>query len=75
MKNDKKIIINKLNDNSYKVSLDCSKLHIPNEDFVLEYEIDEEILKKAISLLELHPKYINDYCFYYSLNRTKLIAV
>ena len=73
IKNDK-VIIDKINDNSYKVYLDHSELHIPNEDFVLEYNIDEEILKKPFLLLELHPKYTNDYCFYYSFNLTNLIT-
>ena len=73
MKNNDKIIIKKINDNVYEVFLDHSELHIPNEDFVLEYEINEEILKKPVLLLELHPKYENDYCFYYSFNPTKLI--
>ena len=73
MKNNNGIIFNKITDNIYKVFLDRSELHIPNEDFVLEYEINEEILQKPILLLELHPKYINDYCFYYSFNPTKLI--
>ena len=73
IKNDK-VIIDKINDNSYKVYLDHSELHIPNEDFVLEYNIDEEILKKPSLLLELHPKHDNDYCFYYSFNPTKLIT-
>ena len=72
MKN-KKVIIKKINDNEYNVSLDPSELHIPNEDFVLEYEIDEEIMKKPMLLLEGHPKYKNDYCFYYSFNPSKLI--
>ena len=35
MKNNNGIIFNKINDNIYKVFLDCSKLHIPKEDFVL----------------------------------------
>ena len=47
MKN-KKVIFKKINDNEYNVSLDPSELHIPNEDFVLEYEINEEIMKKPI---------------------------
>ena len=35
MKNNNGIIFNKITDNIYKVFLDCSKLHIPKEDFVL----------------------------------------
>ena len=70
---DNKIIMKRINDFKYKVSLDPLELHIPNEDFVLEYEINHEYLKKPLFLLELHPKYKNDYFFYYSFNPTKLI--
>ena len=72
MKNNK-VIIKKINDNEYNVSLDPSEFHIPNEDFVLEYEINEEILKMPSLLLESHPKYKDDYCLYYSFNPTKQI--
>ena len=72
MKN-KKVIFKKVNDNEYNISLDPSELHIPNEDFVLEYEINEEIMKKPLLFLESHPKYKNDYCFYYTFNPSKLI--
>ena len=64
----KDIIITKTNDHSYNIKLDPSKLHIPNEDFVLEYEINKDDLKKPNLILEKHPKYENDYCFYYSFN-------
>ena len=70
---DNKVIIKRINDNIYKVSLDPSELHIPNEDFILEYEINQEYLKQPLFLLELLPKFINDYFFYYYFNPTKLI--
>ena len=69
----KKVIIKKINPCEYSVILDPSELHVPNEDFVLEYEIDEECLKKPQMILESHPKYKNDYCFYYSFNPTLTI--
>jgi uncharacterized protein YegL len=69
----KNIIISKINDNSYNIKLDPSLLHIPNEDFVLEYEINQDDLKKPILILEKHPKYEDDYCFYYSFNPWHLI--
>ena len=72
MKN-QKIIFKKINDKEYHVSLDPSELHIPNEDFVLEYEINENELKEPQMILESHPKYKNDYCFYYSFNPSKSI--
>ena len=70
---DKNIIITKINDNFYNIKLDPSIIHIPKEDFVLEYEINEEELKKPQLILEKHPKYENDYCFYYSFNPWYLI--
>ena len=66
----KKVIIKEVNPFEYNITLDPSELHVPNEDFVLEYEIDEESLKKPQMYLESHPKYKNDYCFYYSFNPT-----
>ena len=69
----KNIIISKINDNSYNIKLDPSILHIPNENFVLEYEINQDDLKKPILILEKHPKYEDDYCFYYSFNPWNLI--
>ena len=64
----KNVIIKQINPCEYNITLDPSELHVPNEDFVLEYEIDEESLKKPQMYLESHPKYKNDYCFYYSFN-------
>ena len=72
MKN-KNVIIEKLNEYEYNIKLDPSMIHIPNEDFVLEYEINENDLKKPQLFLEKHPKYKNDYCFYYSFNPSFLI--
>ena len=72
MKN-KNVIIKKNNDYEYNIKLDPSMIHIPNEDFVLEYEINENDLKKPQIFLEQHPKYKNDFCFYYSFNPSFLI--
>ena len=72
MKN-KNVLFNQISPNEYNISLDPSELHIPNEDFVLEYEINEEDLKMPRLFLESHPKYTNDYCFYYSFFPTKQI--
>ena len=66
-------IFKKKSSYEYDISLDPSALHIPNQDFVLEYEICDEDLKKPQMVLEKHPKYKNDYCFYYKFNPTKLI--
>ena len=66
-------IFKKISDNEYDISLDPSELHIPNQDFVLEYQINEEDLRKPQLLLESHPKYQNDYCLYYTFNPSKQI--
>ena len=66
-------LFKKINDNEYDISLDPSELHVPNQDFVLEYQINEEELKKPQILLESHPKYKNDYCLYYTFNPSKQI--
>ena len=72
MKN-QKVLLNQISSNEYNISLDPSELHIPNEDFVLEYEINEEELKRPQIFLESHPKNTNGYCFYYSFFPTKQI--
>ena len=66
-------IFKKISDNEYDISLDPSELHIPNQDFVLEYQISEEDLKKPRLLLESHPKFKNDYCLYYTFNPSRQI--
>ena len=48
-------------------------LHMPNEDFVLEYQISDEEFKKPEFILEKHPNFENDYCFYYKFNPTAII--
>ena len=45
----KNIIITKINDYNYNIKLDPSMLHIPNEDFVLEYQLSENDFKKNIN--------------------------
>ena len=72
MKN-KNVLISKKNDYNYNIKLDPSLIHIPNEDFILEYDIDKNDLKKPNLILEKHPKYENDYCFYYTFNPWNLI--
>ena len=67
------IIITKINDMTYNVKLDPAMLHIPNEDFVLEYQIEEAELKKPVLILEKHPKYENDYCLYYKFSPCNIV--
>ena len=66
-------LFKKISSHEYNISLDPSELHIPNQDFVLEYEISDEDSKKPQMILEVHPKYKNDYCFYYTFNPSKQI--
>jgi len=66
-------LFKKKSSHEYNISLDPSELHIPNQDFVLEYEISDEDSKKPQMTLEAHPKYKNDYCFYYTFNPSKQI--
>ena len=66
-------IFKKKSSNEYNIYLDPSELHIPNQDFVLEYEICEEDFRKPQISLEEHPKFKNDYCFYYTFNPSKQI--
>ena len=50
-----------------------SILHIPNEDFVLEYQISDDEFKKPEFILEKHPIFNNDYCFYYKFSPSSII--
>ena len=66
-------LFKKKSSHEINIFLDPSELHIPNQDFVLEYEIVEEDLKIPRLLIEEHPKYKKDYCFYYTFNPSKQI--
>ena len=61
-------IINQIDDFNASVSLDNSRVNIPNEDFELIYEIDPQYLKTPKLLLTKHPKYEDDYAFWYSFS-------
>ena len=61
-------IINRIDDFNASVSLDNSRVNIPNEDFELIYEIDPQYLKTPKLLLTKHPKYEDDYAFWYSFS-------
>ena len=69
----KNILITKINDYNYNIKLDPSMLHIPNEDFVLEYQISDDEFKKPELILEKHPNFENDYCFYYKFDPSTII--
>ena len=69
----KNILITKINDYNYNIKLDPSMLHIPNEDFVLEYQISDDEFKRPELILEKHPIFENDYCFYYKFDPSTII--
>ena len=69
----KKIVIKKLDDFNYNIKLDPNMLHIPNGDFILEYQISENDLIEPELILEKHPIYENDFCFYYKFNPFNII--
>ena len=62
------VIINPLPTNDFEIFLDNTRINIPNEDFVLTYEINKENLYKPSLLLMKHNKYPNDYSMYYNFN-------
>ena len=53
--------------------MDSSKLNIPNEDLVIEYEIKEAELYKPENNIMKHPLYDNDYALFYSFNPLQMI--
>ena len=56
------------NEFNAKVSLDKFNLNLPTENFELVYEIDQKYLSKPRLLLTKHPKFKDDYAFWYSFN-------
>ena len=56
-----------------KVSLDRYNINIPNEDFEIVYEIDQEYLKQPKLLLTKHPKFKDDYAFWYSFSPSEIV--
>ena len=56
-------------DDSYNatITLDSNEVNIPNEDFVIEYEISEDELTQPKLIITQHPQY-GDYAFCYSCN-------
>jgi hypothetical protein len=67
------IIFDKKNEKFYKISLDSSKLNIPNENLVIEYEIKKAELYKPENTIMKHPLYENDYSLFYSFNPLQMI--
>ena len=67
------VIITQKNPKFYQVGLDNAKLNIPNENFVIEYEIKEEEIYKPENIIMKHPLYENDYALFYSFNPLQMI--
>ena len=53
--------------------MDSSKLNIPNENLVIEYEIKEAELYKPENTIMKHPLYDNDYALFFSFNPLQMI--
>lgn len=67
------VVFIKKSEKFYKINLDSSKLNIPNEDLVIEYEIKEAELYKPENNIMKHPLYDNDYALFYSFNPLQMI--
>ena len=66
-------VINQIDPFNANVSLDRSNINIPNEDFEVVYEIDQESLRMPKLLLTKHPKFEDDYAFWYSFSPSEKI--
>ena len=67
----KNILIKILDEFNYNIKLNPSMFIIPNEDFILEYQISENDFIKPELILEKHPIFGNDFCFYYKFKPEK----
>ena len=67
------VVLTKRNNKFYQVNLDSSQLNIPNENLVIEYEIQDSEIYKPESIIMKHPLYENDYSLFYSFNPLKMI--
>ena len=67
------VVLTKKNNKFYQVNLDSSKLNIPNENLVIEYEIQESEIYKPESIVMKHPLYESDYSLFYSFNPLQMI--
>ena len=67
------VILTKRNDKFYQINLDSSKLNIPNENLVIEYEIKESDIYKPECMVMKHPLYDNDYGLFYSFIPLQMI--
>ena len=67
------VIITQKNPRFYQVNLDQTQLNIPNENFVIEYEIKDTELYQPESIIMKHPLYENDYALFYSFNPLQMI--
>jgi len=67
------VILTKRNNKFYQVNLDASKLIIPNENLVIEYEVQNSEIYKPESIVMKHPLYKNDYSLFYSFIPLQMI--
>ena len=70
-KNNNPTVITKIDDFHAIISFDNSNINIPSEDFELVYEISQEELMKPKLLFTKHPKFDDDYAFWYSFSQVR----
>ena len=76
--NIKNVIKYKINNYNYRIKLDNKQFNIPNDNIIIEYEINQEELRKPEILIMPHSYYKNDYILYtnfspYYLVKEKLV--
>ena len=72
-KNNNPTVITKIDDFHAIISFDNSNINIPSEDFELVYEISQEELMKPKLLFTKHPKFDDDYAFWYSFFPSQMV--
>ena len=72
-KNNNPTIITKNDDRHAIISFDKSKINIPRENFELIYEISQEELMKPKLVFTKHPKFDEDYAFWYCFSPSQMV--
>lgn len=72
-KNNNPTIITKNDDRHAIISFDKSKINITRENFELIYEISQEELMKPKLVFTKHPKFDDDYAFWYSFSPSQMV--
>ena len=72
-KNNNPTIITKNDDRHAIISFDKSKINITRENFELIYEISQEELMKPKLVFTKHPKFDEDYAFWYCFSPSQMV--